>query len=215
MAEALIHGGWRRLAIPQFFPDTLKNEDIGVHTHTDGQNHSRNPRQSQRHVHACDRGPTQEPEQDDQIQNQGHVRIDARPAVVDQHENQDRYHPDHGRSYAGADRICAEGRPHRALFQIGDTGRQSTRAENHRQIFRLLVAHAPAADFAAITNRFLDVRDFLHFVVEHHGKALVHVRRSEIIKTLAAFASKGEAHAGLTVLVTARLSVTQVLTCHR
>src|ERR1700676_29806 len=45
--EAGIDRGSRRLAVAQFFANTLENQDVRVHAHTNGQNHAGNARQCQ------------------------------------------------------------------------------------------------------------------------------------------------------------------------
>src|ERR1700691_511218 len=45
MAEALIHSGWRRLAVAQLFTDAFKNQHIGIYAHTDGKDHAGDSRQ--------------------------------------------------------------------------------------------------------------------------------------------------------------------------
>src|SRR6185437_6576783 len=75
MAEALSHSGRRRFAIPQFFANTLKNQHIGIYAHTDRENDSGNSRQRQ-HTFQVAHGA----EQDDEVQNQSDIRINAGPA---------------------------------------------------------------------------------------------------------------------------------------
>ena len=43
-----------------------------------------------------------------------------------------------------------------------------------------------------IADGFFDVRNFLNFAVEHHGQALAHVRRSEVVEALPALAGQLE-----------------------
>ena len=75
-------------------------------------------------------------------------------------------------------------------------GRQCARAQDHGQILGLLLVHAAAADLALIANRLLDVRDFLHFVVEHHGEAVADVSGGEVKEALPAFAGQREVTSG-------------------
>jgi hypothetical protein len=73
--------------------------------------------------------------------------------------------------HAGANRIRAQRRPHRALFQILDAAGSAPERRIIDKIFRRLLAHPPAADRSLIANRFLNVSHFLDFVVEHYGQA--------------------------------------------
>src|SRR4029077_10263314 len=120
VAESLLHRRRRGLAISQLFPDALKNQDVRVHAHTNGQDDAGNPRQRQ---HRSD--VPHETEQDDQVQDERDIGIHARPAVVNQHENEDDHHANDRRSNAGTNRIGPQRWTNRALFQILDSGRQS------------------------------------------------------------------------------------------
>ena len=63
MRKALIHRRRGCLACPHFFADTLKDQHIRVHAHTDGQNDSGNSRQRQRRPREA-----HESQQDHQVQ---------------------------------------------------------------------------------------------------------------------------------------------------
>src|SRR5213078_4848722 len=89
MAEALLDRRRRGFAIPQFFADTFKYQDVRVHTHADGQNHARDSWQRKRRS-----AITQKTEQDNQIEVQRHIGVDSRAAVINQHEYQNREHAD-------------------------------------------------------------------------------------------------------------------------
>ena len=73
MSKALIHRCRWSLACPHFFADTLKNQHIRVHAHTDGQDDSCNSRQRQRRPREA-----HEPQQNHQVQDQRQIGIDAR-----------------------------------------------------------------------------------------------------------------------------------------
>ena len=111
-------------------------------------------------------------------------------------------------------RIRAQRRANCSLFEVLHTRRQRARAQDHGQVFRRLLAHAAAADFASVANRLFNVGYFLHLVVEHNRQAVIHVRRGEVVEALAAFACEGEAHAGLAVLVATGLGVAQVFSAY-
>ena len=111
-------------------------------------------------------------------------------------------------------RVRAQRRPDRPLFQILDPRRQRARAQRHRQVLHLLIGK-PAVDDARIADRFLDHRDFLHFVVENHRQIVAHVRRSKGVKLPPAVAGQNEAHRRLAVFVAARLRCAQIASRHR
>ena len=120
VAESLLHGRGRRLAVPQLFPDALKNQHIRIHAHTHRQDHAGNPRQRQHRSEVA-----HEAKQDDQVQNQRNIGIYAGPAVIDQHKDKDGEHAIDGGPHSGTNRIGAERWPDRTLFQVLDARRQS------------------------------------------------------------------------------------------
>ena len=71
-------------------------------------------------------GKAEEAQQDDQVQEQSQVRVDARRAVIEEHERHDRDHADDRRPHALANGIGAQRRPHRDLLQVLNAGRQRT-----------------------------------------------------------------------------------------
>ena len=73
MSEALLHRRRRRLAVSQLFANALEDQHVGVHAHTDGQDHAGNSRQGQRRS-----AESQESQQDHQVQEQCQVGVDAR-----------------------------------------------------------------------------------------------------------------------------------------
>ena len=101
--------------------------------------------------------------------------------------------PKTGRTHAGANRVGAQRRTHRALFQVLDARRQRARTQRQRQVLRLLLGEA-AGDAAFIVNLLLDGGHFHHLVVEHHGQPLAHVRAGERGKPPSAFAGQRELH---------------------
>ena len=109
----------------------------------------------------------------------------------------------------------AQRRPDRALLQILDARRQRARAQDHRQILGLLLAHAAAADFAGVADGLFNIRNFLHLVVEHHSQPLAHMRGSEVEEPLPALTGQLEVYVGLAILVGAGLRIAQILTSHR
>ena len=102
-----------------------------------------------------------------------------------------------------ADRIGAQRRTDGALFQILDARRQRARAQNHGQIFGLLLGEA-AVDAALIVNLFLDDGNFLHLVVEHDRELVADVRAGEGCETPSAFAGQQRSSRWTAIFVAAR-----------
>ena len=74
VSEALVHRRRRCLAVPQLLANALEDQHVGIHAHTDGQDDTRDSGQGERRS-----GETEEAQQDDQVQEQPQVRVDARP----------------------------------------------------------------------------------------------------------------------------------------
>src|ERR1035437_10140476 len=132
VGKTLLYRRGRRLAMPQFLADTLEDQDVGIHAHTDGQNHTRNSRQGEGRSTV-----TEESQQDHQVQDQAQVGVDASRVVVEEHKDEHRDHADDGCSHALADGIGAQRWPHRDLLQVLDTGRQRAGAQRQRQVLGL------------------------------------------------------------------------------
>ena len=69
------------LAKSQFFANPLKDEHVRVHTHTNGQNDSRDARQGKNCANIPHRS-----DKNEQIQRQRHIGVDSRAAIIDQHK---------------------------------------------------------------------------------------------------------------------------------
>src|SRR5258707_15479556 len=108
----------------------------------------------------------------------------------------------------------AESRPDRALFQVLDARRQSTRTQRHRQVLSLLLGKA-AINNAGVTDGVFDCRNFPDFVVENDRQAISDVSGSERLEFAAALASKNKADRRLPIFVGTRLRGTKITTGHR
>src|SRR5271165_2722351 len=89
VSKALVHRRRRRLAVPQLLAYALEDQNVGVHAHADRQDDACDSRQGERRP-----GEAEEAEQDDQVQEQPQVRVDARGTVIEEHEHHDRDHAD-------------------------------------------------------------------------------------------------------------------------
>ena len=76
-------------------------------------------------------------EQDDQVDDDRDQRVEAGQLVVEQHEQRDQQQAAGRRQHAGANRVGAERRADRALFEVGQDRRQRARAQLQRQVLRL------------------------------------------------------------------------------
>src|ERR1019366_2020139 len=120
-------------------------------------------------------------------------------------------HADHGRPDAGTNRIGAERRPDRALFQVLDAGRQSTGTQSHRKVLSLLLGE-PAVDDAVVTNGVFDHRHFLHLVVENDRQVVAHMSGSEGVELAPTLTGKDKADRRLAIFVGARFRSTKIAT---
>ena len=188
MRKPLVHCRRRRLPIPQLFANALEDQHIRVHAHTHRENHTRNSRQRQGRT-----AEAQEPEKNNQVQNQRHVRVNPRSVVIDQHENQHGEHADDRRLHARPNRVRPQRRPHRPLFQILDPRRQRARIQNQRQVLRLLIRE-PSLDHARVADLALDDGNFHHLVIQHHSQVIPHVLGGEIRKAPSTLGRQEEIH---------------------
>src|SRR5260370_7695975 len=72
-----------------------------------------------------------------------------------------------------------------------------------------------ASNLTGGKNWVFDVGDLTNLVVQYYRQAVAHVLRSEAVEPLAAFVAECEAHARLSVLITTRLRIPQVLASDR
>src|SRR5580698_1044341 len=119
VSKSLIYCRRRRLAVSQFFTDTLEDQHVGIDAHTDREDHSGNSRQRERRP-----AEAEEAKQDHQVQKQSEIGVNSGEAVVEEHEDHDCQHANHCRAYALTNRVGAERRTHRHFLQVLDTRRQ-------------------------------------------------------------------------------------------
>src|SRR5271157_83445 len=124
--EALIDGHHGRLARTHLLAYALEDEHVRVDAHTDGQDDARNAGQSQRGA-----GVSHEAKQNDQVEEERKVSIDAGSAIVDQHEDHNGQHADDRGHHALTDGVGAERWAYGALLQVVERGRERTGVEQH------------------------------------------------------------------------------------
>ena len=110
---------------------------------------------------------------------------------------------------AGANRLGAERRTDRALFEIRERRRQRARAQHQREVGGFLVGEA-ALDDAFVVDAAVDVRRRVDAVVEHDRQLAVDVGRGEVAEPRRAVAVEREADRRTVVLVERRPRVAQV-----
>ena len=71
------------------------------------------------------------------VDQQGQVGQEAGQPVVDQHEEHHRQEAGHRRPHSSYNRVAPERRTDRALFEVGDGGRQRTGSQLEAEILRL------------------------------------------------------------------------------
>src|SRR5262245_49901688 len=81
LGEPASHRRLHRLSEPQLFPDSLEDQHVGVHRHSDGERDSRDSRERQRGSEITHRS-----EQEQNIQSESQIRVHPRQPVIDEHE---------------------------------------------------------------------------------------------------------------------------------
>src|ERR1035441_6859395 len=209
VSETLFHRRGRRLAMAQLLANTLEDQDVGVHAHADGEDHTRNSRQGQ-----GGSAVAEESQQDNQVQDQAQVGVDAGGVVVEKHKDQHRDHADDRCPHTLADGIGAQRWSHRDLLQILDSRRQRAGAQRQRQVLGLLRTEG-AGNAALIVNLLLDGGHRLYFVIEHHRQLVPYVGRGKRGEAPAAVSGQGEIDIGTAILIAAAIGGTQIGAAHR
>ena len=213
MVEAILDGYGGGLAVTDLFADALEDEDVGVDAHTDGEDDASDAGERQggvREAHAA--------EQDDQVEEQGEVGVDARALVVDEHEDHDGGHAGDGCDDALTDARGAEGRADGAGFNVGDGGRKRAGAEEQGEVFCLLLGEA-AGDLALVADAGLDGGDLANLVFQHDGHgagggAGGFVLVGVLEEAVAGLGGEGEGDVGAAVDVGGGLGVAEVGAFH-
>ena len=115
MRKALVDRGGGGLAGANLFANALEDEDVGVNAHADGEDDAGDAGEGQGGA-----GKAHKAEQDEQVQQQGQIGVDARAAIVEEHEGHDGEHADNRGEHPLADRVSAERGADGALLQVVD-----------------------------------------------------------------------------------------------
>ena len=102
------------LAVVELFLDALEDQHVRVDAHADRQDEAGDAGQRHRRARVGHQA-----EQDDQVDRDRDERVEAGQLVVDEHEQHDQQQAARRRQHAGADRVGAERRADRALFEVG------------------------------------------------------------------------------------------------
>ena len=149
-------------------------------------------------------------EQDQQVEGHRHHRVDARGAVVEQHEERHRHQAGHRRGEPGADRVGPQARADGALLEIVERRRQGARPQDQGEVGRLLRRELAAYAPLAAGDRLLDDRDRLHAAVEDDGEVAADVGPGEGREGPRAVPVQGEPDGRPVELVDRRPGVAQV-----
>ncbi len=161
----------------QFLADTLVDQYVRIDRRADGQHEACDARQGQRRIECRH-------DRDDQedVEDQREVRIDAKAAIDDEHQRQHRHRRDDPRQHALFDRILPKFGRNGALFDDRHLHRQCARTQRDRQRVGARDAEAARNLRAAAQDRFIDRRRRQHLAVEHHRKALADILRGHLGK---------------------------------
>ncbi len=97
------NGRAQRLALGKLFTNTLINQYVGIHRHTDRQCNTGNTRNRQSRANQ-----THHPQQDDDVQNHGYISQNTRKHVVAEHEQGNQHGTDNTGHYAAANRVRSQ-----------------------------------------------------------------------------------------------------------
>ena len=160
--EAGVNGALDGLAGSHFLLDALKDNDVCVNRHTDGQDDTCNARQGQ--VYA---DQAEQQRLDNHVEAQSEAGNNARNAVHDDHEQHNEYQTDQACLQAGAHRVSAELRADRAKLYLLERERDLTCVDEVCQLGRA-VAGEVAGDNTAVVVDLLGNRRIRDDLVIHH-----------------------------------------------
>ena len=123
-----------RFSFREFFPHTGKNNHVCIHRHTDAQDNTRDPRQSQRNVKGI-----QKKQDQPCVDDQGNTGCKARQQIYNAHKDTDDHKSDHPGQKAGLDRIFAKLRSYYIGTDFFEFYIQTADADSRGQIFRLFI----------------------------------------------------------------------------
>src|SRR5207302_6085811 len=132
--EAGINAARCGLTVAQFFADTLEDENVGVHTHADGQDDASDTGKRQDSA-----GHGEKRQENDQVEEQRQHRIAAGKPVINDHEEHHDDETEHGSLNAVADGVRSEGWAYRALLEVLNGSGQSACPEYQRQFMGALL----------------------------------------------------------------------------
>ena len=184
--------------------DALEDQHVRIDADPHRQHEARDARQ--RHHRADVRHQAQK---DDEVEDERDDGVDAGQLVVDQHEADDQEQADDRCDDTGPDRVGAEARADRSLREIGQRGRQGTRAQDEREVLDLVRREA-AGDAPLGRDPRFDPRRRLDAAVQNDRELAADVLAGHLAELPSAFVVQREAHRGLIVLVDRRPRVAQI-----
>src|SRR5262245_29311400 len=189
----------------QLFLDALEDEHVRVDADAHRQDEPGDA--GQRH----DRSEIRhQAEQDDEIGDERHDRVDARQMVRREHERLDQQQTDEGGVDARADRVAAERRTDDDFTQVGQRRRQRSGPQRQREIVGGL-RREPAADPPLVGDPPFEPRRRDHAVVEDNRQVAADVLARQLAELLRAVRLQFEVDGRLIVLVETRLGEAKVL----
>src|SRR2546421_5858560 len=183
-----INGGRRGLTITQFLSDTLKDEDVGVHTHADGQDDASDTGKRQ---HSAGHGEKRQ--ENDQVEKQSQHGVAARKPIIDQHEEHNNDETEHRSLHAVADGVRSEGWAYRALLKILNGSGQRARPEYQRQFVCAILAEV-SFNHARVFDAAINHGSGLDLMIEDNGHFIANILFRERPKALGGFRRKREIH---------------------
>src|SRR5215831_1311993 len=190
--EPLVDGGAHRLPEPELLADALEDQHVAVDRHADREDQPGDPREGQRRAEVG-----HPPQHQHDVHEQGEDGVDARKAVVDEHEEGDADEAEQGGEDPRVDRVLAERRADRPLRDDRHRGRDGPGPQLERQVFRRLqreppLDHPPVADDVVDHRRGDDL--LLGRASEHDRHLLVQVLLRRRLEALSGLRGEDEVH---------------------
>ena len=166
------------LANRQFLADTFKNQHIGVHRHTDGQNNTGDTRQRQRGVERRQRAENQH-----HVDRQREHRHQTGPDVVPADEHRHQQQRDAAGDNAVADVFPTERRVHIEHCLAFDHERNTAGGKRVGDLLGLLLGKVAADLGVAVFDRVIDGGRAVKFVVQHNCQSSLDVVAGDLGET--------------------------------
>ena len=168
--EAEIEGGEGARALARLLPDAFVDQDVCVDRKTDPQHDPGDAGQGQRRPEKAQRAEGQ-----DHVQGEREVGDEPPRSIENEHKAEDQDEAGETGIHAHLDRVAAEVGADGALLDDGEWRRQRARAQQGREVCRLLDGEVAADLACAAGDRLPNDRRAQDFAVEHDGERIADI----------------------------------------